>query len=157
LSEEQPFVPTINVKGSEEVKKPRLGAILFCEYATMTEKGTYVFAGCFERFVFGKDEPKVTSNFFLYVRASETREGDFQVAIIDPNDTPIMAFKYDIESSGFMLNVPASVHFAQRIKFPVAVEGTYWVDVSFNGESLGGAPLLVEFTKEEASEDEHKV
>lgn len=156
MSEEQPFVPTVNVIGSEEVKKPRLGAILFCEYATITEKGTYVFAGCFERFVFGKDEPKVTSNFFLYVRASQTREGDFQVAIIDPNDTTIMAFKYDLDSAGLIPNLPASIHFVQRIKFPVAVEGTYWVDVSFKGESLGGAPLLVEFQKEEASEDERK-
>lgn len=156
MSEEQSFVPTVNVIGSEEVKKPRLGAILFCEYATLTEKNTYVFAGCFERFVFSKDEPKVTSNFFLYVRASQTRGGDFQVAIIDPNDKTIMAFNYNLDSAGLIPNLPASVHFLQRIKFPVAVEGTYWVDVSFKGESLGGAPLLVDFQKEEASEDEHK-
>lgn len=157
MSEEQPFAPKVNVIGSEEVKKPRLGAILFCEYAALTEKGTYLFAGCFERFIFKKDEPRVTSQFYIYVRASQTREGDFQVAIIDPNDTTILAFSYDLDSTGLIPNLPASIHFVQRIKFPVAVEGAYWVDVSFKGESLGGAPLLVEFEKEEASEDEHKV
>jgi hypothetical protein len=156
VSEEQPFVPKVNVIGSEEVKKPRLGAILFCEYAAITEKGTYLFAGCFERFAFTKDEPKVTSHFFLYVRASQTREGDFQVAIIDPNDTTILAFSYDLTSAGLLPDLPASVHFIQKVKFPVKTEGTYWVDVSFKGESLGGAPLLVDFQKEEASEDGSK-
>lgn len=156
MSEQQTFVPTVNVKGSEEVKKPRLGAILFCEYAALTENGTYLFAGCFERFAFTKDEPKVTSNFFLYVRATQTREGDFQVAIIDPNDTTLMAFSYDLDSAGLIPDLPASLHFLQKVKFPVKVEGTYWIDVSFKGESLGGAPLLVDFQKEEASEDGSK-
>jgi hypothetical protein len=156
LSEQQPYVPKVSVVASEEVKKPRLGAILFCEYAARTEKDTYLLAGCFERFVFKKDEPKFTSNFFLYVRASQTREGDFQVAIIDPSDRILLAYTYDLDSAGLIPDVPASIHFLQRLKFPVAVEGVYWVDVSFNGESLGGAPLLVEFQKEEASEDERK-
>jgi hypothetical protein len=156
LSEQQPYVPKVSVTASEEVKKPRLGAILFCEYAARTEKDTYLLAGCFERFVFRKDEPKVTSNFFIYVRASQTREGDFQVAIIDPNDKILLAYTYHLDSAGLIPDLPASIHFLQRLKFPVAVEGIYWVDVSFNGESLGGAPLLIDFQKEEASEDERK-
>jgi hypothetical protein len=156
LSEQQPYVPKVNIVASEEAKKPQLGAILFCEYAVRTDKDTYVFANCFERFLFSKDEPKVTSNFFLYVKANQTREGDFQVAIIDPNDSILLAFSYELDSTGLIANLPASVHFLQRVKFAVTVEGVYWVDVSFKGESLGGAPLLVDFQKEEASEDERK-
>lgn len=154
LSEQHSFVPQVNISASEEVKKPRLGAVLFCEYATLTEKGTYVLAGCFERLLFAKDDQRITSSFFLYVKTGETKNGEFQVTIIDPNDKIISAFSYEVDAKSLIPGIPASLHFLKRIQFHVPVEGVYWFNVSFSGESLGGAPLMIEFSKEEA-EDEH--
>ena len=156
MSEQQTIAPKVNIVASEEVKKPRLGAILFCEYAARTDKDTYLLAGCFERFLFSKDDPKVTTPFYLYVRTTETKDGDFQVAIIDPNDKVILAFSYEVASKRVIPGIPASIHFLERIRIPVPVEGIYWVDVSFNGETLGGAPLIVDFSKEKVEEDERK-
>lgn len=156
MAEQQPYIPKVNIVASEEVKKPRLSAILFCEYAARTDRDTYLLAGCFERFLFNKDERKVTSHFFLYVSTSETKDGVFQVAVVSPDENIILAYSYELGSEGLIPGIPASVHFLERVQFPVPVEGIYWIDVSFNGESLGGAPLIVEFEKEKAEEDEHK-
>ncbi|HEU4387976.1 MAG TPA: hypothetical protein VFV34_09285, partial [Blastocatellia bacterium] len=47
--------------------------------------------------------------------------------------------------------IPRSVSIVLPFAFemtPAAVEGVYWFDVQFKGESLGGAALRVTFRKE---------
>lgn len=156
LSEQKPFVPQISIVASEELKKPRLEAILFCEYASRTDKGTLVLGSCFDRFLFEKDENKVTTPFYLLVKTGETTQGELQIAIIDPNNTVILAFSLSVGEKEFLPDYPASVQFLERIQFPVPVEGNYWIDVSYQGKSLGGTPLIVEFDKEEVKQHEHK-
>lgn len=151
------FIPKVSINVAEERKKPRLEAMLFVEYATRTDKGTYIFAGGFSRLFFSKAEKRVTSKFYLYVQTGETRCGDLQIAIFNPNDELHLAIKFDIKEHEFSPKYPVQIHLLQIIQFPVPVEGNYWFDVSCDGKSLGGQALIVEFEKEEeAQKDEHE-
>ena len=136
-------------------KRPRLEALLFAEYATRTDKGLYVLSGCFGRLAFSKDEKRVTSKFYLYVQAGETRRGDFQIAIFNPNDEIHLAIKFEIEEQEHLPKYPVQIHLLQIVQFPVPIEGNYWFDVSCDGHSLGGAALIIEFEKAE-EKDEHE-
>lgn len=150
------FIPKVSINVAEERKKPRLEAILFSEYATRTDKGTYVFGGCFNRLLFSKAEKRVTSKIYLYVQTGETRGSHLQIAVFSPNDELLMAIQFDLERHEYLPEYPAQLQILQLIQFPVAVEGNYWFDVSCDGNSLGGQVLIVEFEKEEVHEDEHK-
>jgi hypothetical protein len=153
--EQGTFIPKVSINVAEERKKPRLVAILFCEYATQTATETPVFAGCFDRLYFSKGEAKVTSLFYLYVQTGETRQGDLQIAIFSPNDELHMAISFDMgEGREYSPGYPVQAKVLQKIRFPVPFEGNYWFDVSCNGQSLGGRALIIEFEKEEAKEDE---
>ncbi len=155
LSTPRDFVPTINIKASEAIKKPRLEAILFCDYVTRTNDGKLILAGSFDRVVFGHDEEKVTMSFFLFVRTAETTKGRLQIAIINPNEEVILAFGFDTELHPFDPKWPAQVNFIQQLQFPALVEGLYWFDVSYLGEPLGGAALIIEHQKQEEVKDEN--
>jgi hypothetical protein len=155
--EQSTFIPKVSINVDEERKRPRLEAILFCEYASKSTTETPVFAGCFDRLYFSKEEAKVTSNFYLYVQTGETRRGDLQIAIFSPNDELHFAIAFDMgDEQEYLPKYPAQAKVLQRIRFPVPVEGNYWFDVSNNGKSLGGRALIIEFEKEEVEKDEHE-
>lgn len=156
MSEENTFVPKVTINVAEERKKPRLEAILFCEYASKTTTDTPVFAGCFDRLFFSKGKERVTSSFYLYVQTGETRSGDLQIAIFSPDDKLHLAISFDMgEGREYLPDYPVQAKVLQRIQFPVPIEGNYWFDVSCNGESLGGRALIIEFEKEGAEKNEH--
>lgn len=155
-SEPDAFQPKVNIDVAQERGKPRLLAILFCEYAGIAQDTKHFFVGSFERFTFGPIEAKITTSFFLFVRTSETRDGRLQIAVIDPKGKVIMAMAFLVQPEGFTDDTPATVQFLDRIQFAVPIEGVYWFDVSYKGESLGGAPLVIEFLKQEESKDEQQ-
>lgn len=156
VSGRQDFIPKINILASEALKKPRLEAILFCDYANRTQEGKLMLVGCFERIIFSQEEQKVSMPFFLFFRTAETTDGFLQVSIIAPNEKIVLAFQFDTSKLKFAPDAPANVDFLQQIQFPAPHEGFYWFDVAYKGESLGGAPLAIEFRTEETNEDERK-
>lgn len=68
-----------------------------------------------------------------------------------------MAIKFDLEEHEYVSQYPLQIQLLQLVQFPVPIEGNYWFDVSCDGVSLGGQVLIVEFEKEEAEKDEHKI
>ena len=110
--------------------------------------------GSFERFTFSPIEARVTPPFQVFIRTSQTREGRFQTTVLDPNGKIVLGLAFSVNKTSFSEDMPATVDFLDRIQIPVPIEGTYWFDVSFNGESLGGAPLVVVFEKHEEVRDE---
>lgn len=156
LPEQNTFVPNKTVDPSEALQKPRLEALLFCDYATRTLDGKYILGGIFERFVFTPEEAKVTPYFYLFIRLGRTTDGQIQIALYDPTGTIISAFAFEITASQFQGAYPSQINFLDRVRFHTPVEGVYWFDISYRRESLGGAPMIVEFLKTEAKEDEHE-
>lgn len=152
----QDFIPEVNIKASEARKKPRLEAILFCDYANRLHDGKLILSGCFDRIIFSAEEDKISIPFFLFIRTMEATEGFVQVSLIDPNETIVLAFQLEVGKLEFMPDMPAQVDFLQRLQFPVPYEGYYWFDVSYNGESIGGSALAIEYRKPEVKKDEHE-
>lgn len=150
------FVPKVTIDVAAERRRPRLEALLFAEYATKSEGGLYHLSGCFNRLLFSKGEKRITNRFYLYVQTGETRDGEFQVAVFSPGNELLLAMSFEIETAEYSPKYPTQFHLLHRVQFPVPVEGNYWFDVSYRGESLGGAPLIIDFKDEELVEDERQ-
>lgn len=156
VSKQSSFVPKDTTNPSESLRKPRLEAMLFCDYATQTIDGKYILGGIFERFVFTHEEEKVTHYFYLFLRLGQTTDGQIQVAFYDPIGKIISAVAFEVSPAQFVGNYPPQINFLDKVRFSTPVEGVYWFDISYQGESLGGAPLIVDFMKPEAEKDEHE-
>lgn len=156
LSSMQSFVPKITIAASEARKKPRLEAIMFCDYGNRTQDGKLMLVGCFDRIIFSAEEEKISVPFFLFIRTAETTKGNLQISIIDPKETVVLAFQVDTSKLTFEADRPANIEFLYPLRFPMPFEGYYWFDVSYMDESLGGTPLAAEFRKQEVEKDEHK-
>lgn len=156
VSKQSSFVPKNTTNPSESLQKPRLEAILFCDYATRTIDGKYILGGIFERFVFTHKEEKVTHYFYLFLRFGQTTNGQIQVALYDPNGEIISAVAFEVSPAQFAGNYPPQINFLDKVRFSTPVEGVYWFDISYQGESLGGAPMIIDFLEPEADKDEHE-
>lgn len=153
-SDRNTFIPKVTIDVAAERKRPRLESILFAEHASITEGGLYNLSGCFTRLLFDKNEKRITNKFYLYVQAGEAGSGEVQVAVFNPEDRLHWAMSVDVETAEYVPKYPVQLHLLQYIQFPVPIEGNYWFDVSYNGMSLGGTVLIVEFNSEEAGGDE---
>lgn len=132
-----------NIDVEQERKKPRLEALLFCHYAAIDERGKATIAGCFDRLKVNP-ETKNSGSFYIAIRTGETRKGRINVSIISPANDLLGNLFYDADIDR-PLDVPSHIQFMDAISFQAEREGVYWVDVSFNGESLGGTSLTVEY------------
>jgi hypothetical protein len=146
---------TSNAEIAKDRKKPRLVALTFCDLVSFDNTGKVNLMGCFDRIDVNR-ETNATGGFYLYVRTAETRKGHIDVTFLDPQNKPVAQAGYDIEVTDAEVppGMPAHVQFYGRIAFGAIVKGVYWVDVTFNGESLGGRDLTISEPEEEGSRDE---
>lgn len=130
-----------------EKGRPRLVSLLFFDYANETGDRKLNLSGVFDR-LFVDKETKKTIPFGVFVRVAQAYDSPVFVTIVSPENKPAGGFAFsvarkDVESQTG--NKFAMFQIMARVRFEAPVEGTYWFDVAFDGKSLGGCPLVVEF------------
>lgn len=145
------YVPTVDIDVAQALAKPRLEGILFAEYANQTGDTKTNLSGIFER-LFIDPKTKKSGNFFLFVRTAETHEGVVEIILVDPKSKARLGIKFDGRNFAVAEPnpYPRLMQFLDRVSFEATIEGTYWVHVTYEGETLGGAPLSVEWKTKEA-------
>lgn len=135
---------------SKEWQQPRLISILFCDSFEIAEDGKLNLAGIFDR-IYVHPKVKQTPPFTLSIRTAETTDGTMLTICYAPNgEIPITVNSQAASKTEFTPNLPANLQSISGINpFHVSMEGVYWFDVSFRGQSLGGAALVVEFRETE--------
>lgn len=155
MSDDAVLIPQVTIDVAQVLPKPRLEAALFCEYANRTEDGKTNLSGIFERILVNR-ETKLSGGFFLFVRLAEAGEGPIQIVLFDPANKPVLAIGTDLSGEPFKGNYPKMIQVLDRVAFQATEMGIYWLDVSYKGDSLGGAPLIVEMRPEAEKKDEHE-
>jgi hypothetical protein len=139
--------PTVDIE--QERKKPRLLAILFCDYLNFTKDDKANLIGIFDR-VYVHPEHKMTPQFVLFLRSVETRDEPLKVRVFNPDGKFEVEVAFDkFNASIFSTELPAHVQSTVRIQFQVSKAGVYWFDVLYQGESIGGAGLVIEYREVE--------
>jgi hypothetical protein len=136
---------TPNIDANVERRRPRLVALLFCMFFSSDGRGRYNHLGCFDR-IFVDPATKETGQFILVVRTAETREKGVVISFLDPSNNVLAAVIFD-EPSSMPTDKPMHLQYSGSIGFTATTEGSYWIDVSYKGESLGGASLIIDFGK----------
>jgi hypothetical protein len=146
------------VDAIKEREKPRLVSLLFFDFINETKDRKMNLIGVFDR-VYVDPEVKRTHPFGIFCRVGHAFTDPLQVTIFDPSGelTGGLMFdfsKEDFDGQGYEGKKPSQIQFMGQIQFNTATEGAYWFDVSYQGQSLGGTQLLVEFKdlKEEGHE-----
>jgi hypothetical protein len=139
-----------NMDISKEWQRPRLVSILFCDSYKMAEDGKADLIGVFDR-IYVHPEIKNTPPFTLFVRTAETLEGLIQIICYAPDgEIPTVVNYASAPESAFTPNLPANLQGISHMNpFHISMEGIYWFDVTFRGQSLGGAGLAIAFRETE--------
>lgn len=133
---------TSNADIAEERKKRRLIALSFCDFVSQDVQGKMNLMGCFDN-IYRDKETKQTGHFYIYIRTAGRMDGRTEVTFLDPNDKPVVQVGYDATTKEVPHGKPSHVQFFARINFVAEEKGVYWVDVTYEGESLGGRDLTI--------------
>ena len=149
MTQETAEIPEANIEVAQEREKPRLISLLFYDFANRTANGKFNLSGIFDRIIVDA-EKKRTRSFGMFIKTAETQEGVVRILILDPNGQVIAGLDFGLAEKEYRKD--ESYHVAQAsggIEFETPVEGLYWSDVSYNGKSLGGTALQIDFGKSE--------
>jgi hypothetical protein len=150
VAEETAEVPTENINVAEMVEKPRLEALLLADYASITTTGKPDVCGIFDEFSIEADK-KNTGFFYLYIRVAGTLKGELDISFFHP-DGKLMATA-TTELMGNMPQGKRRVSLLQRMALEIAMAGEYWVDISYQRQSLGGTSFSVRYREKGAGDD----
>ncbi|MBI3910912.1 MAG: hypothetical protein HY320_08255 [Armatimonadetes bacterium] len=139
------FRPEIDVQ--EEIKRPRLIALLFCDWGNQTADHKHNLIGTFDRLILRKG--RTGHRFYLYVRTAETLDDPINITFFGPGGETVAGPEYRVTAEDRVPGEPVQPQLMMPFLFAPPVEGIYWVDVSYRRVSLGGAALIVEFQEEE--------
>ena len=148
--DEQPFEPVLTIDVAKERERPQLVALLFCDYANQTRDSKNNLLGTFDVLFVDPQKSKSTPPFVMFLRTYRVQLGQLQISIFAPSGELGAAFRVEV-STREDEPVDSRVHLQalMRVQFEVSEEGGYWVDVSHDGISLGGALLTIRFRKED--------
>ncbi|PYP83507.1 MAG: hypothetical protein DMF61_23080 [Blastocatellia bacterium AA13] len=149
MAEDTEGVPEVNVDTVQELEKPRLVSLLFYDFANRTANGKFNLSGIFDRILVDLNK-KRTRSFGLFTKTAETHKGIIRILILDPNGKLVVALDFGMDATEFPPD--QKYHITQAsgaIEFDTPIEGLYWFDVSYNGKSLGGTALQIEFATQE--------
>ena len=143
-----------NIDLAKELKKPRLVSVLFCDFANQTVEGKLNLLGIFDR-IFVDPELKKTPPVGFFVRTGGTFDGPVEITILDPNDQMVAVLSFAADDMSKTEGKHFQMQVVGKVQFPTSTEGLYWFDISYQGESLGGTGLQIEYRKLEADNNEH--
>lgn len=128
---------------NSEFARPRLIAILFCDWANQTIDDKANLIGIFDRILMA-GRSSVTPIFTLFIRLAQVTDGPVHLRIIDPSGK--LGLDGTIQPEHVAVNEKEAtyVQLIAPMQFEAAQAGIYWFDVSYQGKSLGAAPLVVE-------------
>ena|SRR5688572_8221958 len=148
MSEQAVTVATsVKLNVAEEKKKPRLLALLFCDFTSLTKDDKPNLLGVFDRIYIDRNNPH-TPPFAVFVRVAEAIE-PFQMTMFGPDDLPAFQIKSVPSQVEYTEGLPRQIQTAFVVKFEVKAEGVFWFDVSYQGNSLGGAGLHIQYREVE--------
>ena len=141
---------TIDVE--QELGKPRLGALLFADWASANPDGKIVLAGVFDNVVLPVtlEHPHVVFGFYLFVKVGQAHKSNINIWCYSPNGDALSRIimepppKYVPDANGPNL-IQAVLHVGLEFNQP----GIHWFDVEYDGQSLGKTSLIVSFQKVE--------
>ena len=139
-----PIEFTLRIDPAAEREKPRLVSILFFDYANVTTERKLNLMGIFDR-IYVDQKTKKTTPIGVFIRVCKAWDAPIRATIIDPDNKPIGGLAFSVDPAQYPENKPDQLQSLGRVEFQATVEGTYWLDISYREQSLGGAPLLVEF------------
>jgi hypothetical protein len=150
LSDEIEAAVKANMEIAKKWQQPRLESILFCDSFAVTEDDKTTLIGIFDR-IYVHPEIRQTPPFKIFTRTANANQGLIQITGYAPNGEIATVVSFGrIPSSEFTPNLPANLHsIANVLPFRVPVEGVYWFDLSFKGQSISGAALVIEFRETE--------
>ncbi len=128
---------------TSEIARPRLMALLFCDWANQTADNKSNLIGTFDRIFVGPDS-KLTPPFTLFIRLAQVTKGPVQIRIIGPDGKIGLDGAIQPEGVTVTEGEPVYVQAMMHIQFEAELAGIYWFDVSYQGQSLGGASLMVQ-------------
>jgi len=145
------LVSEISLDVDAEKATPRMVALLFFDYANLTGDGKLNLAGVFDR-LFVDRETKKTVPIGIFIRVAETVGSTVFVTIHSPDKKVAAGFAFAVPSENVELKDARRegekhlmFQMLARVQFDAPAEGTYWVNVGFDGKSIGGCPLVIEF------------
>ena len=146
---------SINFDFGSEIEKPRLVSLLFFDFANQTSDGKVNLSGIFDRLLVSP-ETKKTVPIGIFVRTARTYDSPVTVSIISPGKKPVGGFAFTMtrqerEAQGGKGD--GMMQILARVQFDAPSEGEYWFAVGFDGQTIGGCPLLVEFREKEIGEE----
>jgi hypothetical protein len=149
VAEETEREPQVTIDPAAERARPRLIALLLCDYLNQTAEKKYNLMGTFDRIVVDA-EKRTTPNFMLYVRTNHIGLGEMQVVIFGPSNAVVGGMLTEVRRQEDVPDdAPEVLQFALQVQFTVEEPGEHWIDISHNGVSIGGAPLTIEYRSEE--------
>lgn len=145
MVEDTAAIPEVDIDVAQEREKPRLVSLLFYDFANRTGNGKFNLSGIFDRIIVDA-EKKRTRSFGMFIKTAETHKGIIRILILDPNGHLIAALDFGLAEKESLSEEKYHVtQAAGGIEFDTPIEGLYWFDVSYNGKSLGGTALQVDF------------
>ena len=142
-----------SVAGLEEQwRQSRLTALSFADFINQTNDGKYNLLGIFDRIYVDPNNP-TPRPFGLFVRTSQTREGELTVTGYAPDGEVVFKIIAGIDSAKMEESKLSHLQLGVVIQIEAKSEGVYWFEVKYNETVLGGAPLLVEHRSMEVKDD----
>lgn len=142
MAEDTAQIPAVNIDVAQERLKPRVVALLFFDFANQAENSKLNLLGIFDRLRVNP-ETKRTNPIGVFLRTSRTFDSETFITVYDPNGEMVAGASFGIDKSEAEKFIQTQVLI--RLQFDASIEGLYWFDVSYQGSSIGGAPLLLEF------------
>jgi hypothetical protein len=139
--------PDISV--DDERKRPRLLAILFCDFINTTGDEKPNLLGVFDNITVDRTV-KTTPHFFVFIRVAEITDS-FQTTVFNGDNQPVLQFRsfVRVKEGQFAPDLPRQMQTILRLQISqIEKEGVYWFDVSHQGNSLGGAGLPINYKPE---------
>ncbi len=150
MSDELETSANAQVGTVKQWQQPRLVSLLFCDSCEVRDDDKTDVRGIFDR-IYVHPEIRLTPPFTLFLRTAETIDGLMRVHCLAPNgQIPTMITFERVPKEEYTQNLPANYQSIVHMNpFYVYTEGIYWFDVLFEGNSLGGAALVIEFRETE--------
>jgi hypothetical protein len=150
LSDEIEVTGNTKVDALKVWQQPRLLSIIFCDSYKVADDAKTDLMGIFDR-IYVHPESRHTPQFILFVRTAETTDGALEIICYAPDGKIPTRVSYDpVPESSYTANLPANFQgITTMLPFYIYTEGVYWFNVSFNGQSLGGAALVIELRETE--------
>lgn len=137
------FSLNVNVDVANEIDKPRVIALVFCDFFNQTKEVKLNLLGIFDR-IYVEPTIKKSPRFGVFVRTAHTFVDAVEVVIYSPNKQAVAGFAFRVKEDAAIKD-QFQMQFIGFIEIDTPEEGLYWFNVAYQGKTIGGAGLKVEF------------